>query len=149
MKQRMSIDKVDPNALGAMMALENYARQTTLEPALKELIKIRASQINSCAYCLEMHTADARKLGESEARIYALSAWRESPLFTEEERALLAITEEITRLCEHGVSDETFERLKAKFDETTVAHIIMQVVVINAWNRIAIATRLQHAHQLK
>jgi AhpD family alkylhydroperoxidase len=138
MKTRFNIEKVDPNAYSSMLTLERYVGKTPLKIAYKELIKIRASQINGCAYCIEMHTADARKHGETESRIYALSAWRESPLFSAEERALLALTEEVTLLANRGLSDET-----------TIAQAIMQVVAINAWNRITVSTKMMHSHQLQ
>jgi len=96
-----------------------------------------------------MHTADARKHGETESRIYALSAWRESPLFSAEERALLALTEEVTLLANRGLSDETYSELQKYFNETTIAQAIMQVVAINAWNRITVSTKMMHSHQLQ
>lgn len=147
MKTRLNIETVEPNAYAAMSGLEGYTRKTSLKQAFKDLIKIRASQINGCAYCIEMHTADARKRGETESRIYALNAWRESPVFSAEERALLQLTEEATRIAEKGVTDETYATLQRHFDDATIAQAIMQVVVINAWNRIAISTRKLHAHQ--
>ena len=149
MKTRFNIQEVAPDAYTAMSGLEGYVRKTPLKFAYKELIKIRASQINHCAYCIEMHTTDARKHGETESRIYALSAWRESPLFSEEERALLALTEEVTLIANKGLSDETYAELQRYFDEATIAQAIMQVVTINAWNRITISSRILHAHQLE
>lgn len=149
MKTRFNIEQVEPNAYTAMYGLEGYVRKTSLKLGYKELIKIRASQINSCAFCIEMHTADARKHGETESRIYALSAWKESPLFSDEERALLQMTEEVTRIAEHGLTDETYATLQKHFDDATIAQAIMQVVSINAWNRIAVSTRMMHAHQVQ
>lgn len=149
MKTRFSIPEIEPDAYTAMSALEGYVRKTPLKFAYKELMKIRASQINGCAYCIEMHTTDARKHGETESRIYALSAWRESPVFTDEERALLALTEEVTLIGNRGLSDETYAELQKYFDDVTIAQAIMQVVTINAWNRIAISSRTMHAHQLE
>lgn len=149
MKTRFNIQEIDPNAYAAMSGLEGYVRKTPLKFAYKELIKIRASQINGCAYCIEMHTVDARKHGETESRIYALSAWRESPLFNKEERALLALTEEVTLIGNKGLSDETYAGLQEYFDDATIAQAIMQVVTINAWNRITISSRIMHAHQLQ
>src|SRR5687767_9621166 len=108
MKTRFNIEKVEAGAYAAMYALEGYVRKTALQKTFKELIKIRASQLNSCAYCIEMHTADARKHGETESRIYALSAWRESPLFSDEERALLRLTEEVTLIAANGLTDQTY-----------------------------------------
>ena len=149
MKTRFNIQEIDPNAYTAMSALEGYVRKTPLKFAHKELIKIRASQINQCAYCIEMHTADARQHGETESRIYALSAWRESPLFTDEERALLTLTEEVTLIGNKGLSDKTYAELQKYFDDKTIAQAIMQVVTINAWNRITISSRIMHAHQME
>lgn len=149
MKTRFNIQNADPAAYSSMSTLEGYTRKTPLKTTYKELIKIRASQINSCAYCIEMHTADARKHGETESRIYALSAWRESPLFSAEERALLALTEEVTLIANKGLSDETYAELQRYFDETTIAQAIMHVVTINAWNRIAVSSRMMHSHQLQ
>src|SRR5690606_35788209 len=110
----------------------------------KELIKIRASQINSCAYCIQMHTADARKAGETEQRIYALSAWRESPLFSDEERILLAMTDEITRIADNGLTEATYQAARSFYNEQQMAQIIMLIVTINSWNRIAVSTHMLH-----
>lgn len=143
------MEELEPGGYAAMYALEGHVRKTPLKLAYKELIKIRASQINQCAYCIEMHTTDARKRGESESRIYALNAWRESPLFSNEERALLLLTEEVTLISGRGLSDETYAQLQKYFDDVTIAHAILQVVTINAWNRIAVSSRLMHPHQLK
>jgi AhpD family alkylhydroperoxidase len=140
--QRMSLKKVNPEGYKAMMALDNYSGTTNINPIQREMIKIRASQINGCAYCIDMHTEDARKLGESEKRIYALSAWRESPLFSDEERAILAFTEEVARISVDGVKDETYQNLKKYFDDKSISEIIMINVTINSWNRIAISTHL-------
>ena len=148
MKTRFNIEKVEPTLYASMLALEGLVRKSSLKKPYKELIKIRASQINSCAFCIEMHTAEARKFGETESRIYALSAWKESPLFSEEERALLALTDEVTLIGNHGLSDETYAELQKYFDEATIAQAIMQVVTINAWNRIAVSSRMMHAHQV-
>ena len=115
-----------------------------LDSRVRELVKIRASQLNGCAYCIEMHTAAARKLGESEQRIYALSAWRESPLFSDTERAVLALADEVTLISEDGLSDETYGRALEHLGEHGTAQCIMQIVTINAWNRMAVSTRLSH-----
>lgn len=147
MKTRFNIEKIEPNAYTAMYALEGYVRKTALKKSYKELIKIRASQLNGCAFCIEMHTADARKHGETESRMYALTAWKESPLFSDEERALLQLTEEVTAISDKGLTDETYTTLQQYFDDVTIAQAIMQVVAINAWNRIAVSTRMMHAHQ--
>jgi AhpD family alkylhydroperoxidase len=148
MKTRFNLEQIDANAYSAMLTVEGYVRKTPLSHKYKELIKIRASQINGCAYCIEMHTADARKHGETESRIYALSAWRESPMFSREERALLALTEEVTLIANGGLTDSTYAELQECFDDKTIAYALMQVVMINSWNRVAVATRLMHAHQL-
>ena len=142
MQERIKIKELEPKAYEGMIALEGYVRSSQINPMHRGLIKIRASQINGCAYCIQMHTTEARKAGESEQRIYALSAWRESPLFSEEERALLALTEEVTLISEGGVADETYAQALRHFDENVLAQTIMQIVAINAWNRIAISTHM-------
>lgn len=139
---RIIIKDLEPNAYQAMMALENYGKTCALDPLLKELIKMRASQINGCAYCLDMHTEDALKLGESSRRIFALSVWHESHLFLEKERVLLQLTEEVTKISEKGVTDETYKKAINTFGEQMTAQIIMLIITINAWNRIAVTTRL-------
>lgn len=121
------------------MGLENYIATTTLSKTHKELIKMRASQINGCAFCINMHTADARKNGETEQRIYLLNAWREADVYTDEEKAILALTEEITLIANH-VSDETYAKAQRFFDEGYLANVIAMIVAINAWNRIAISS---------
>jgi AhpD family alkylhydroperoxidase len=144
MKPRIVIPKVAPEAYQAMLSLEKYIATTSITPVLKELIKIRASQVNGCAYCINMHTADARKLGVTEQRIYLLSAWREADVYTEEEKAVLALTEEITLISNH-VSEETYENAAKYYDEKSLAEIIMMIITINAWNRIGIATGMRAA----
>jgi AhpD family alkylhydroperoxidase len=141
---RISISDLEPGAYKAMFGLEKYLNSTDLNPIWKDLIKIRASQINGCAFCIEMHTKDAQKAGESERRLYALSAWKESPLFTDEERTLLAMTEEITLITDRGLTDKTYKAALELFDENSVAQIIMLIVTINAWNRIAVSTHMMH-----
>lgn len=141
MKTRIKIQEVEPEAFQAMYPLENYVRNSGLEKRLYELIKIRASQINGCAFCLNMHTRDARKLGETEQRIYLLNAWRETNLFTPEERAILQLTEEVTNIREH-VSDQTHEEAINILGEKTTARVIVAIIAINAWNRMAIATNM-------
>jgi len=141
METRVNILKTTPEAYKAMMALEKFIASTSLTPTHKELIKIRASQINGCAYCINMHTRDARKLDETEQRIYLLNAWRETKLYTEEEQAILALTEEVTLIQNH-VSKETYDNARRLFDEEYLAAIIMMITTINAWNRIAISTEM-------
>lgn len=141
METRVNILQTQPEAYKAMMGLEKYITSTSLTPIHKELIKIRASQINGCAFCINMHTADARKLGETEQRIYLLNAWRETTLYSEEERAILAMTEEITLIQNH-LSKATYDAARKLFNEEYIAQVIMMITTINAWNRIAIATEL-------
>ena len=138
---RLNIQQTEPEAYKAMYALEKYLGSSKLSGTHKELIKMRASQINGCAYCLNMHSRDARKAGETEQRLYLLSAWRETKLFTPEEQALLALTEEVTLIGQH-VSNATYQQAAALFDELYLAQAIMAIVTINAWNRIAITTEL-------
>ncbi|HMG06953.1 MAG TPA: carboxymuconolactone decarboxylase family protein [Mucilaginibacter sp.] len=142
MKARIIIPKLEPEGYKAMLGFDHYLNNTGLTKTHKELIKIRASQINGCAYCIDLHTKDARKAGETEQRIYALNAWRESPFFTEQERAILALTEEVTLIQNH-VSDKTYEEAARLLDEHYLAQVIMAAIAINAWNRIGIATGLQ------
>lgn len=142
MKPRIVIPKAAPEAYQAMLGLEKYIASTSLSPIHKELIKIRASQVNGCAYCINMHTTDARKLGLSEQRIYLLSAWREADVYTEEEQAILALTEEVTLISNH-VSEEVYQNAARFFDEKYLAEIIMMIITINAWNRIGITTGLR------
>jgi len=140
MKKRIDIIATQAEAYKAMSALEEYVKSSKLTPIHKELIKIRASQINGCAFCIDMHTKDARKSGETEQRIYLLNAWRETTLFTEEERAILALTEEITNIKNH-VSDATYQKAAELFDETYLVQIIMAIVTINSWNRLVITSQ--------
>ncbi|MEF3303967.1 carboxymuconolactone decarboxylase family protein [Paenibacillus sp. GYB003] len=142
MQTRFLMHKVNPAAYEAMLGLETYVEGTSIPKKLRELIKIRASQINACAFCIDMHTRDARKLGETEQRIYALNAWRETPFFTPEERAVLALTEAVTLLADTHVPDDVYDEVRRYFDELQTAEIIMQIVTINAWNRIGVSTRL-------
>jgi AhpD family alkylhydroperoxidase len=145
MEKRININEIEPQAYKAMYALEGYLATTQLSKTNKELIKIRASQINGCAFCIDMHTKDALKYGETNQRIFLLNAWRETNLFTKEEKVILAITEEITLIHNHGLSDETYKKAEQFFDKNSIAQIIMAVVTINAWNRIAVSTQLEPA----
>ncbi|WP_264553701.1 carboxymuconolactone decarboxylase family protein [Flavobacterium sp. N2038] len=142
MKPRIVIPNVAPEAYQALMNLEKYISSTSLTPIHKELIKIRASQINGCAYCINMHTADARKQGISEQRIYLISAWREADYYTEEEKAILALTEEVTLISGH-VSEEVYQNAAKLFDEKYLAEIILAIITINSWNRLAITTGMR------
>ncbi|MHA4811720.1 carboxymuconolactone decarboxylase family protein [Flavitalea flava] len=143
MEQRFKLKEVQPEAYKGMFELEKYLGTTGIAPLHKELIKIRASQLNGCAYCLNLHTKDARKMGETEQRIYLLNAWRESPQFSEEERVILELTEEITLIHQHGLSDEVYKKAIALFGEAKTGQLIMAVVTINAWNRLGVSQRLQ------
>jgi AhpD family alkylhydroperoxidase len=127
-------------ARDAYRAMAAFDRSIELDPGLRELVKIRASQINGCAYCIELHTRDARKAGESERRIYALSAWHESPLFSDRERAALALTDAITRIAHAGLPEAVYEQAAAHFGEEELASLILAITAINAWNRIAISS---------
>jgi AhpD family alkylhydroperoxidase len=138
---RISIKDLEPGAYKAMLGLEQYIRNSPISPLLLEMIKIRASQINGCAYCIDMHTQEALKKGEDQRRIFALSAWKESPLFTEEERIVLQLTEEVTLISKDGVSDETYDKVINAYGENGAAQLIMQIIIINSWNRIAVSTR--------
>ena len=144
MKTRIKIDQLEPEAYQAMMVMEKYLAQSTIEPVLVSLIKIRASQLNGCAYCIEMHANEALKQGESQNKLFALSAWRESPLFSEKEKAAFTITEEITHISNGGVSDKTFEFVKCFFTANEIASLIMLIGTINTWNRIAVSTQMFH-----
>jgi len=130
-----------PSGYKAMSALEQYVRSCGLESSLLEVIKIRASQINGCAFCLDMHTKDARAAGEAEQRLYTLSAWRETPFFTERERAALAWTEAVTRVAATHVPDEIYEAVRQHFTEKELVDLTLAIVAINGWNRLAIAFR--------
>ena len=144
MSARLNIATVDSAAYKAMMGLEAYLQTTSLTHIQKELIKIRASQINKCAFCLDMHTKDAIKYGENPQRIFILNGWTEAKeFFTEEEQVLLAMTEEITLISQNGLSEETFQKAKKFFDDHQIAQIIMAIITINAWNRIGISTHLE------
>jgi AhpD family alkylhydroperoxidase len=145
MSTRMNIQKTDPSGYNALLTLEEYMDTTAISPLQKELIRIRASQLNGCAYCMNMHTSDARALGESEHRLYTLAAWRETPFFNPEERAILALTEEVT-LITSGVTDETYKRAIEILGEQTTAQVIMAAIIINAWNRIGVSTRMVPHH---
>ncbi|WP_046245861.1 carboxymuconolactone decarboxylase family protein [Hymenobacter terrenus] len=138
---RTNIQKTEPEAYKAMFGLEKYLNGSRLSPTHRDLIKLRASQVNGCAYCINLHTREARQRGETEQRLYLLPVWQETTLFTPEERALLALTEEVTRIGQR-VSEATYQQAAAVFDEQYLAQIIIAIATINAWNRIAIATEL-------
>jgi len=143
MSARFDWTTVHPAAYKAGIGMEESLKNSFLTPIQKELIKIRASQINGCAFCINMHTKDAIKYGETPQRIFLLNAWREAKeLFTEEEQIILEITEEITLISQKGLSEETYQKAKTLFNESQLADIIMAAVVINMWNRIAISTHM-------
>ena len=141
MKPRMNYYQAAPDTFKALMALETQIQTSGLEQSLIELVKTRASQINGCAYYINMHTQDARKHGETEARLYLLNAWRETPIYTERERAALAWTEAVTLISETHAPDDVYEAVRAQFSESETVNLTMLIATINAWNRIAISFR--------
>jgi AhpD family alkylhydroperoxidase len=136
---RLEYAKAAPGANAAMYAVESYVRESGLERGLLELIKVRASQINGCAYCLDMHTKDARANGETEQRLYAVVVWREAPFFTERERAALAWTEAVTLVSQGQVPENVFEIARKEFSDKELVDLTMAVIAINGWNRLAIS----------
>lgn len=141
MPARLDYARSAPDGYAAMRGLEDYVRQCGLEPALLELVRLRASQINGCAYCIDMHTKDARAEGESEQRLYALDAWREAPFYTDRERAALAWTEAVTRVTRGHVRDEVYEAARQRFGEKELVDLTLAIIAINGWNRLAISFR--------
>lgn len=140
MKKRIDLSNITAGVYKRIIALDSAVQNSGLNKIHLELIKIRSSQINGCAYCLNLHTRDAISQGESAQRIFLLNAWRETDLFSEEERTILAMTEEITMISKNGLSDETYENASKLFNEEYVGLIIMAIITINAWNRVAIST---------
>lgn len=139
---RLPIGELDPAAYQAVLALEKFVHAGGVDPALLELVKIRASQLNHCAWCLDMHLTDARKIGIDQRKLDLIAAWHEaSDLFTETEQAVLAFTEEVTRVGEHGVSDAVWAAARAAFDEKDVVVLLMAVCAINVWNRLNVTLR--------
>ncbi len=138
--ERININQITPKAYQPLFDLHQYLKNSTLSPAEFLLIEIRASQINGCAYCLQMHIKDAIDNGEKQYRIHALSVWEESPFFTEDEKIILQMTEQITMISQQGLSDELYQKAMDHFDANKVADIIMAVCAINTWNRIGRAT---------
>jgi AhpD family alkylhydroperoxidase len=141
MKPRIAFADVDPKIIQLLLAIEGYLHRSNLGPRLQHLIKTRASQINGCAFCLDMHTKDARAEGESEERLYALNAWRETPFFDERERAALEWTEAVTCVAESHIADEAYERVRLHFSERELADLTFAIANINTWNRLNIAFR--------
>ena len=144
MKPRLNPYQAAPGVMKAMTTLEAQVASSGLEPALIELVKIRASQINGCAFCLHMHTRDARAEGEHEERLYLLDAWRESPLYSTRERAALAWTEAVTLVAQTHVPDEVYDQARAEFSDEDLVRLTLLVTTINAWNRFAISFRSIH-----
>ncbi|MBI3579502.1 MAG: carboxymuconolactone decarboxylase family protein [Ignavibacteriales bacterium] len=142
MKSRMNIDETEPRIYKAMAESDKHIESFDLDPKLRELVRIRTSQLNGCGYCINYHTKDARKLGETEQRLYALSAWWETPFFTEEEQVVLKLTEEVTHISDHGVSNEVFEKALKVLGNRTLAQVIFVAITTNSWNRIAISTHM-------
>jgi len=141
MKPRMNFYQAAPETIKALTALETLLQGSALEQSLIELVKIRASQINGCAFCINMHTQDARKRGETEQRLHLLNAWREAPLYTDRERAGLAWTETVTLISETHAPDDAYDELRKHFSEAEAVNLTMLIGTINAWNRLAIAFR--------
>ena len=138
--EHVNIYKAFPAGYRQMQSLENAAKSGPLDPVIRELVKLRASQINGCAYCIDMHHKDARAAGETEERLYMLNAWREATVYTDEERAALALTDAITLIADAHVAPEIEAEARARFDEETYAALVFVIVVINAWNRLAITS---------
>src|ERR1051325_5049433 len=138
MKHRIIYSKILPEGMRAMNALDRYSQNCGLEPSLLDLIKLRASQINGCAYCVDMHSKDARTGGETEQRLYNLSVWRETPFYTNRERAALAFTEAVTLIADGRVSDEVYDQARGKFSDEEMVKLMIAIVTINAWNRFTI-----------
>lgn len=142
MQPRLNFTSAAPAAIRTMNGLEAYLRKSSgLEPSLLELVRLRSSQINGCAYCIDMHTKDARTLGETEQRLYTASVWREAPFFTERERAALLWTEQITQISQEHVPDDVYEQVRQHFTNEELVNLTLAVVAINGWNRLAIAFR--------
>ena len=144
MTTRINLYAVNPKAIEGMLTLEEHFKTSTIEPLLRDLVRMRVSQINGCAYCLHMHSKDARAQGEAEERLYLLSAWRESSLYTDRERAALGWAEALTMIAETAAPDADFEGLKPHFGEAEIVDLTLLITTINAWNRIAIGFRSQH-----
>jgi AhpD family alkylhydroperoxidase len=143
MHQRLDYKLASPGAFKAMLGVEQHVHQTGLEESLLELVKTRASQINGCAWCLDMHTKDARARGETEQRLYLLAAWREAPCYSGRERAALAWTEAVTEIGAQGVPDEVYADARRHFDEKALVDLTLAVIAINGWNRLNVAFRTE------
>ncbi len=143
MQERIAYGKVSSEGVAALRGVESYVRRCGLERSLLELVKMRASQINRCGYCLDMHSKDARAAGETEQRLHVLPAWREAPFYTERERAALEWTEALTLVSQGDVSDELYERVRKHFSEKELVDLTLAITTINTWNRLAIAFRTE------
>ena len=141
MNPRLEYSKIAPGALEAMHQIQSYVDNSSLERSLLELVRMRASQINGCAYCIDMHSKDARAIGETEQRLYGLNAWHESPFYTERERAALAWVEAVTLVSQTHIPDEVYEEAREQFNEKEIVELTMAIVAINGWNRLAIGFR--------
>lgn len=139
--RRIDYRRIAPEAVSAMLDMQRYVDHCGLEKQLLELVKLRASQINGCAYCVDMHSKDLRALGESEQRLYSVVVWREAPFFNDRERTALAWTEAVTLVSEAGVPDEVYEKARSQFSEKELVDLTMAVIAINGWNRLAVSFR--------
>ena len=139
--QRINYGKIAPKAIKLLLEMEGYKKETDLEESLIHLVKIRASQLNQCAFCIDMHTKEAREAGETEQRIYCLSAWREANIYSPKERAALQLTEAVTFIAKTGVSDSVYEEARNHFNEKQTIDLIFIIITINSWNRLSIANR--------
>ena len=146
MTARMNITQVAPDAFRALQSLQQAIDASGVDPRLLELVRVRASQVNGCAFCLDMHTKDARALGETEQRLYLLAGWREAPVFTPEERAALALTDAVTQIGQAGVPDDVWAAAAGAFGTTKVGALLVAISAVNAWNRLAIATHAPAGH---
>jgi len=142
MEQRVNIAQSQSESWKAMYGFSTVVGKSSLSPIQKSLIMVRTSEINSCAFCINMHTKDALKIGETQQRLFLLSAWRETTIFTDEEKAILALTEEVTLIHQHGVSDAVYKLAEQFFSADVIGEIIMSIVSMNAWNRIAVSTHM-------
>ena len=147
MQERMNLAQIVPDAYRAVLGLEQYV-QANVEHTILELVKLRASMLNGCAFCVDMHSRDALANGESSRRLFAVAAWREAPFFDERERAALALTDAVTRLGEQGVPDDVWEQARKSWSEEEVANLLMAIVTINVWNRLAVTSHTQPPAQV-
>lgn len=138
-KERLNYGQVAPKGIRGLLEIEKYVAKSDLDPTIFELVKMRASQINGCGYCLDMHSKDARAAGETEQRLYLLNAWREAPFYTDKERAALAWTEALTLISQNHVSDELYEEVSSHFDDQELMALTMTIIGINGWNRLGVA----------